>query len=398
MNVSATPIPSGTITKSRIEFIDLLKAFVMFSIMWFHSLGDLRTGYFVLADPVFKFFATLHMPLFYMISGFFFSSSFNLSFKNFLQKKSVTLLIPHIAWGIIVVFLDWGLAFVGWNRPFCDKPLTIPSFLQGLFAPDPGIGDFWFFKDLFLTELIVFFSCKIFKKSYIAFIVSMLFVLMFSLSIETHGVIGRMQRYLIPLFWIGMLVKTYYPFVCRHLNKLLISAGIVFSVCFYFYDYTYIVYAMDFLPLINFQESFATGNLVFSSNVGILVFSWLTAIAGSLFFFFLFQRFWKKNGVTTLFSRCGQITLGLYPLQAIVLQRIMNNTLDFPNISIWVYRFIITPSTAAFTFLVSVLVVRLIQQNKGFTFILFGSSLVVDQGIIPYKNHRGSNGKQYQNV
>jgi surface polysaccharide O-acyltransferase-like enzyme len=111
-----------------------------------------------------------------------------------------------------------------------------------------------------------------------------------------------------------------------------------------------------------------------------LVFSWLTAVAGSILFFSLFQKYWRKNTVTALFSRCGQITLGLYPLQAIVLQRIMNNLLDFPNINIWVYRFIITPTTATFTLFVSVLIVRLIQRNDRLTFILFGSSLVAERG------------------
>jgi fucose 4-O-acetylase-like acetyltransferase len=382
--------------KNRVEYMDLLKCFAIFSIMWFHSMGDLRTGYFVLADPIFKFFATLHMPLFFMVSGFFFVSSFDLSFKNFLRKKSAALLIPHIAWGIIVVFADWGLAFVGWKRPFMDKPLTIPSFLQGLIAPDPGIGDFWFFKDLFLTQLIVFIACKIFKKRYIAFVVSMLFVLIFSFPIETHGIIGRMQRYLMPLFWTGILLKTYYPVFYKHLNKLLISAGILFLGCFYFYDYTYMVYVMDFPQVINFQQSLAEGNLVLSSNISILVFSWLTAIAGSIFFFALFQKYWKNNAVTALFSRCGQITLALYPLQAIVLQRIMNNTLDFPNINIWVYRFIITPTTAAFAFFVSVLITRLIQRNTRLTFVLFGSSLV-DPGVIRHENQpRSSDDRQYQ--
>jgi fucose 4-O-acetylase-like acetyltransferase len=388
--MDSTPVLLDSSTKKRIEYIDLLKCFAIFSIMWFHSIGDLRTGYFVLADPVHKFFATLHMPIFFTVSGFFFISSFDLSFKNFLRRKSVALLIPHIAWGIIVVFADWGLAFAGWKRPFMDKSLTIPSFLQGLVAPDPGIGDFWFFKDLFLTQLIVFISCKIFKKRYIACIVSMLFVLIFSFPVQGHSIIGRMQRYLMPLFWLGICGKTYYPFICKHLNKLLISAGILFLVCFYFYDYTYIVYAMDFPPVINFQQSLTEKSLVFSSNIGILVFSWITAATGSIFFFTLFQRFWKKNVITALLSRCGQITLGLYPLQAIVLQRIMNNTLDFPNVNILVYRFIITPFTAMFAFVVSALIVRLIQRNKGLTFMLFGSSLVVDQRGVPHENKPSS--------
>jgi surface polysaccharide O-acyltransferase-like enzyme len=58
--------------KNRIEYIDLLKCFAIYCLLWFHSIGDLRTSndeWFFLADPVLKFFITFHMPLFFMVSG-----------------------------------------------------------------------------------------------------------------------------------------------------------------------------------------------------------------------------------------------------------------------------------------------------------------------------------------
>jgi hypothetical protein len=285
------------------------------------------------------------------------------------------------------------MSLMGWRTPFADKPFTILSRIEALFRPDPGT-ELWFFKDLFLTGLIIFIAYKIFKKRSRAFVASMLFVLLFSF----FGVIGKMQRFMMPIFWTGILLKTYYPVFCKHLNKFLIGSGILFVVCVCFYDYTYMIYLSDFPPLINFQQSLAEGKLVFDfTNIGISGFRLLTGIMGSIFFFALFQRCWKKNTVTSLFSKCGQLTLGVYGIQSIVLQRVMHNVLDFTNVNPWIYRFIITPISGAFVFFISVLTIKLIQRNTRLTFVLFGSSLV-DYGVVRYENQPRSDDRQYQSA
>jgi fucose 4-O-acetylase-like acetyltransferase len=349
----------------------------------------------VLADPVFKFFATLHMPLFFMISGFFFSSSFNVSFKEVLWKKFTLLIIPNIAWIIILAFSDWGMTFLGWSRT-TPRPFSVPGQLEAFFIPEPR-ADLWFFRELFVTEMLVFIFCKMFRKRFAAFIASMLFVLLFN----CFGLITRMQRFMLPIFWTGILLKTYHPFFTKHLNKLLISFGILFAVALYFFDHPYVIYASDFLPIINFQQSFAAGNIVFDTiaNIGISGIRFLTGVTGSLFFFALFQRCWKKNSVTSFLSRCGQITIGIYGIQSILLQRILGNLLDFSNSTMGLYWFVITPIAAVFSFFACVLIVRLIQRNTRLTFMLFGSSLVGNQGVLPKENPRPvDNNPQIQGV
>jgi fucose 4-O-acetylase-like acetyltransferase len=389
MNVSATPIPSGTLTKSRIEFVDLLKCFGMFFVLCQHGIEALNDAimvptseHYFETDPFHTLTAACTMPLFFMISGFFFTSSFNLSFKEVLRKKVTILIIPHIAWFIILAFVDLGLPFLGWSRT-TPRPFSILGQLEAFLMPESR-SDFWFFRELFVTEMIVFTFCKILKKRHIAFIGSMFFVLLFN----CFGVVTRMQRFMLPIFWTGILLKTYHPFFTKHLNKLLISFSVLFAVCLYFYDHPYVIYASDFPPIINFQQSFAEGGIVFDNitSIGISGIRFLTGVAGSLFFFALFQRFWRKNKVTAFLSRCGQITIGIYGIQAILVQRVIGNLLDFSNINIWLYWFIITPIAALLGLLVCVLITRLIQKNKTLTFILFGSSLVVDRESVCKKN------------
>jgi fucose 4-O-acetylase-like acetyltransferase len=385
-----------SITKKRIEYIDLLKCFGIFCVLWAHSIGDLRISndeWFFLADPVHKFLITYHMPLFFMISGFFFNSYFNLTFKEVFRKRFTYLIIPHITWSILIALMNWGMSLMGWKGPFSDKPFTILSQIQAFFIPDPAT-ELWFFKDLFFTSLIAFIAYKVFKKRSKAFVASMLFVLLFNF----FGVVGKIQRFMMPIFWTGILLKAYYPVFCKHLNKILIGSGILFIGCFCFYDYTYMIYIMDFPAFINFQQSLAEGKIVFDfTNIGISVFRSMIGIAGSVFFFLLFQRCWKKNTVTSFLSSCGQLTVGIYGIQSILLQRVMHNVLDFVNVNPWIYRFLITPSTAAFVFFTSILITKLIQQNTRLTFVLFGSSLV-DPGVIHYENQHRSDDKQYQSA
>ncbi|MDR1986287.1 MAG: acyltransferase [Treponema sp.] len=372
--------------KERIEYIDLLKAFTMFCVLWFHAIGglndaggDVNSDRYFLADPLHVFFVTFHMPLFFMVSGFFFSSS--LSFKDALRKRFSYLIIPHITWSLLISLANWGMTFLGWKMMFY-KPFSVSSQLQALIMPNPST-DLWFFKDLFLTHMIVLISCKCFKKRYAAFAASMLFVLL----VDAFGIVGKVQRFMMPIFWTGILLKTYYPFICKHLNKILILSGISFFICLRFFDYRYIIYLVDFPTLVNFQQSFAEGKIVFDvANIGIQGFRLLTALAGSIFFFTLFQRCWRKNRVTSFLSRCGQLTVGIYGIQAILLHRLMANILDFSNGNRWLYWLVITPSAAVFAFFACVLIVRLIQRNKRLAFILFGSSLVVKQGILPKEN------------
>jgi fucose 4-O-acetylase-like acetyltransferase len=372
-------LASNGITKTRIEYIDLLKAFAIFCVLWMHGIEALNAGIMVPTsdhyfenDPLHTFIITFNMPLFFMISGFFFVSSLNLSFKDVLRKKFTTLIIPHIAWIIILALADLGMTFLGWSRAV-PRPFSILGQLEAFFMPEPR-SDLWFFRELFVTEMLVFIFCKIFKKRHIAFIASMVFVLLFN----CFGVVTRMQRYMMPIFWAGVLLRAYHPFFTKHLNKFLIGSTILFAVCVYLHDHPYVIYASGFPPLINLQQSFTEGKIVFDNitSIGISAIRFLVGVTGSIFFFALFQRFWKKNTVTSFLSRCGQITIGIYGVQAILLQRFIMNILDFSGVNMWIYWCIITPISAVFTFFACILIIRLIQKNKTLTFMLFGSSLV----------------------
>ena len=71
----------------RIEFIDSLKGFAILLVLWGHSIQYLCSGIDFFQNFIFKIIYSFHMPLFFLISGFFFHSALKLHFKDFFLKK-----------------------------------------------------------------------------------------------------------------------------------------------------------------------------------------------------------------------------------------------------------------------------------------------------------------------
>lgn len=84
--------------KSRIVYIDFLKAFAIFLVIWGHIIGS--WGYACINVFTHDFIYSFHMPLFAIISGYFFNS--NAFWRDFFTKKTMQLFWPLVSWSIIV--------------------------------------------------------------------------------------------------------------------------------------------------------------------------------------------------------------------------------------------------------------------------------------------------------
>jgi fucose 4-O-acetylase-like acetyltransferase len=388
-------------SKNPIEFINLLKCFLIFCILWgYTNNGPIIDGSVIAPaqhassvsssdeillprKEIYNFINAFHMPLFFMINGFLFSSSIALSFKDFFRKRFAVLMVPYLTWSFIFAVSRLVMTFIDTSRTF-----DILSEIQELLNPTPL--QFYFLRDSFVTEVLVFLMYKAFKKNTPALITVILLVLLFSFS----GLIGKMIRFIMPIFVLGVLIRLFYTSFSKHLNKLLIVSGLVFIVCLYFFKFQYTIYYTSFPAFINIQQSLIEGKLVFNfTNIGVSGFRLLTAVFGSIFFFALFQRCWKENAVTSFLSRYGRITLGIYVLKTIILQEWLGKLIDFSSHG-YVIGVIIGLLSAVFVFSVSVLIIRLIQRNQRLTFILFGSSLVEHRKAPLVENQTLTHGKQ----
>ena len=308
--------------KQRIEYIDVLKGFAIFCVLWGHSLQYLKNGYDFFHNPMFEFIYSFHMPLFFMISGFFFRSSLKLNFKVFLYKKSMQLLLPCVVWATIYYLIDFSAAALNGNEHFFSNWF---GELKQIFFPNRWA---WFLRELFISYFIVYASLKILKKDWLACLLSIGFVL-----IMPHC---EFQRVFLPVFWAGIYLNDNYQFISRYSKQILIISGTVFAMCLFFWDGNY--YVTSFPKLLEMRT------LSFNfTNIDISLFRLFIGLCGSLFWFVLFGKIYKNNKFFDCFGKIGTNTLTIYLLQRLILENWINRMIDFPNTNIWVYNLIVTP-------------------------------------------------------
>lgn len=124
---------------SRILYLDVLKLFAIYLVLWGHAIMHFQPDYE--QSYIFQTIYSFHMPLFMMLSGYFASSSMSLGIREFFPKKFRQLLLPCISWGVLCWLVITSGLIEGWFH----------LELNGLFAGWLGIVDnFWFLKSCFI--------------------------------------------------------------------------------------------------------------------------------------------------------------------------------------------------------------------------------------------------------
>lgn len=99
----------------RLQSMDALKFFAIFLVLWGHCVQYLISGEF--ADkPVYRHIYSFHMPLFMMLSGFFFAMTCRRGFWKLSVKKFRQLLLPVLCWILIFTIArqhNHGITIIG---------------------------------------------------------------------------------------------------------------------------------------------------------------------------------------------------------------------------------------------------------------------------------------------
>lgn len=199
---------------NRITYIDLYKSIgIILMIMGHVGFGNLFE----------KCIHAFHMPLFFFISGFLFKGN-NRSFNQVLKKKTKTLLIPYIMWGVISLGIY-----------FSFKGFDIGCIRIFLWDNTRGIaisGALCFLTALFIADLIFFFVEKIVKKIYIKISIY--------ISLSIIGILFPKTAFLVPFALCPAMVGTgfmaigfYYKKINEKIEKsLLLSNSALLNVVF----------------------------------------------------------------------------------------------------------------------------------------------------------------------
>lgn len=130
----------------RISWVDYGKGLAILLVFWGHA---------ICPEPVRASFYAFHIPVFYFLSGYVFSTRKYHSFGPFLWHKVRTLIIPGLTFGFFIVFFKWLNGLIA-GEAYSVNPLKL---LIGVFVELRG-GDYsvipWFFVSIFIIELMAY--------------------------------------------------------------------------------------------------------------------------------------------------------------------------------------------------------------------------------------------------
>ena len=150
---------TNNITRARIDWIDYAKGIGIVLVVFGHVIKGLNTA--KLIDPVFFYYAvnfvySFHMPLFFILSAYFFLPGLNKrGNKYFLVNKLETIAYPFILWILIQSFIELRLS------AFTNSHLKARFTWDFFYRPH---DQFWFLMALFLINLMCLLFFNISKK------------------------------------------------------------------------------------------------------------------------------------------------------------------------------------------------------------------------------------------
>ncbi|MDO4761459.1 MAG: acyltransferase family protein [Corynebacterium sp.] len=98
------PTPQ-TMTKQRMAWPDVARGISILGVMILHATMEIPGGLDTPLARVNDFIASLRMPLFFMVSGFFAVKVFGFSFKDLLLRRLWFLAVPYVLWNPIEVLV-----------------------------------------------------------------------------------------------------------------------------------------------------------------------------------------------------------------------------------------------------------------------------------------------------
>ena len=147
-----------TSSKRYYKEIDSLKGFSIFLVVLGHAIiyFPINLHENVYCEILFKILSSVHMPLFFAISGFCFSYRDN--YREFILKKIKRLVIPYFVFNLLDIIPRTML------QQLVNRPQSIPDSIKDILLYG---GEYWFLYTLFVIFIIYPIIHKFQSKSFI---------------------------------------------------------------------------------------------------------------------------------------------------------------------------------------------------------------------------------------
>lgn len=318
---------------NRNELFDFYKGLLMFGVIWGHFILHLLVGenndiniHWILR--------TYDMPMFMLISGYFFSKSCDkYCLKELLVNKLTTIAIPCVIWSL-------------------------------LYSYGKSVDCFYFLTAILISSISMAFIHKVVKQKTIkGILITLLCIFFHFINLPLWNL-----AYLFPFFVLGYYN---YGFHCS-MNRLYVVLAFITSLCFWNTEYT-----------VWNSGSCLTSNYMM---IPIVIFRNLIAILGGYSFIFLstilFNTINKNSFPFKTIILAGKESLLLYILQCFpfrVCENIMYKIVDylgFNPISFnkQFFGYVIAPISSFFLMAILLYMISLMKKNK-YTYLLCGPKI-----------------------
>lgn len=241
---------------NRIIAFDYLKGAAIFLVVWCHCIQYITKVSF--NNTFYSVVYSFHMPLFIIISGYLFSKKLNDPTAQIITRQFKRLIIPNIAWGVIVLVLE-SIS----TPPQLFSILRLPFFC-------------WFLSSLFICSIA--YVC-IFKLGIKNPIISTILLSVTSLFLEGCEFI----KFFIPFFGIGLiLAQKDLALRVSNWKYIIVLGGIIFVLYSIFWSREFYIYRTPNPSIIRDSSSFTwvayCARIFFGSLISVWLISFVRKI------------------------------------------------------------------------------------------------------------------------
>ncbi|MBE5881040.1 MAG: DUF1624 domain-containing protein [Lachnospiraceae bacterium] len=349
--------------KQRNIYLDIIRGIAVFLVLWGHSLQYFSTWQInIYENTAFRFIYSFHMPLFMLLSGYFFYFT--------VQKNNVTKLIFNRLRTIGIPLVSWGI-LIALSEYYFSRQISLKDIWF-------QIENIWFLWSVLIASLIVGITYRIFRKfKWCPLMHIAIFLILFLAPTQLRIIQDYRTLYVYPYFIIGFLYNEYkdkIPNVLKLVRYLSIPLYIIMFPQFHQNTYIYTT-----------QISILNSALGTAEQLKIDMFRWGIGLVGSLLVMVIVELLIKSRYLSIilnlLFSRLGTISLQVYVVQRVLLEGLANRAYNSwvaqngKNIlltNINAYNFYWTPLIATLFAIGIYWLVKLLCLNKYIKFVLFG--------------------------
>lgn len=215
--------------KQRVNFIDLLRGFAIFLIVFYHMIGYSKN----LGD-ITIYLSSFHVALFFLISGFTYNIK-DISFKEYFKRKFKRIMIPYFIFALLFIIPYY--LFQNITSSISDSEFGLGHFLFGIIYGSGAEGllkqntPLWFLPCLFITEVLAYFIFKLKNISSKKYLLISLLIIIGFLSYKFIPIILpyslNTALTMMTFFTTGYFIKNSKILNINRKNKIIISISLI---------------------------------------------------------------------------------------------------------------------------------------------------------------------------